>query len=124
MLDSGLTSHMVNDQKLFTELVWKKSDIIWQLKTEKMKAKELGTVETENCIKKDVLYVPELSKNLLSLSAIIRNGGQVVFADDKAEVQKNGKRFIAQKTRQGLWIVNLEINKTKCVDGTKAGNDL
>lgn len=70
------------------------------------------------------MFFPELSKNLLSLSAIIRNGGQVVFADDKAEVQKNGKRFIAQKIRQNLWIVNLEINKTENVDGTKAGNDL
>jgi len=36
----------------------------------------------------DVLFVPELSQNLLSVSAIVKNGGKVDFARNKAEIKK------------------------------------
>lgn len=108
ILDSGSISHMVNDKKYFKKIKWKEIEIGVAKKKEKMKAKGIGTIETENCILNNVLFVPELSKNLLSVSAIVKNGGQVIFSKDKVEIRKDDKKFTANKTKQGLWKVNLK----------------
>jgi len=105
ILDSGSSSHMVNDEKLFKSLTRKESEIGIAKKKETIISKGIGTVETENCILNDVLFVPELSQNLLSVSAIVKNGGKVDFARNKAEIKKYGKTFVAYKTKQGLWAV-------------------
>ena len=39
----------------------------------------------------NVLYVPEISKNLLSVSAMTQMGAEVLFNDGKCYVTKNGK---------------------------------
>ena len=39
----------------------------------------------------NVLYVPEITKNLLSLSAMTQMGAGVLFNDDKCYVTKDGK---------------------------------
>jgi len=106
ILDSGSSSHMVNDERLFKSLTWKESEIGIAKKKETIKSKGIGTVETENCILNDVLFVPELRQNLLSVSAIVENGGKVDFARNKAEIKKYGKTFTAYKTKQGLWAVD------------------
>jgi len=66
ILDSGSSSHMVNDEKLFKSLTWKESEIGIAKKKETIKSKGIGTVETENslCILSDVLFVPELTREV------------------------------------------------------------
>ncbi|KMQ86176.1 gag-pol polyprotein [Lasius niger] len=81
---------MVNNKKILKEIRWKESEIGIAKKEEKMKAKGI-----------------DLSKNLLSVSAIVQNGGQVVFTKHEAEIKKDGKKFAAKQTEQGLWMVNL-----------------
>lgn len=93
ILDSGSTSHMVNNKKILKEIQWKESEIGIAKKEEKMKAKGIGKIVTQDCVLNNILFVPDLSKNLLSVSAIVQNGGQVVFAKHGAEIKKDGKRF-------------------------------
>ena len=111
ILDSGSSSHMMNDESLFKEIFWQETEIGIAKKKEKMKARGVGIVETEKCILNNVLFVPELSKNLLSISAIVQNGGQVVFVNNKTEIRKDGKIFTIYRTKQDLWLVNLGSRK-------------
>jgi len=99
---------MANDEKLFKGITWNETEIGIAKKNQKMKAKGIGTIETENCILNNVLFVPELSKNLLS----VKSGGMVLVSDKLAEIKKNNKKFTAFKTEQDLWLVDLGRRQT------------
>lgn len=38
---------------------------------------------------KNVMYIPDLGANLLSMSAITKNGGRVIFTEDEVVVKKD-----------------------------------
>lgn len=82
IVDSGSTSHMVNDISALQEKKRISSEIMLAKKGRTMKADGIGRVELDTCILKDVLHVPELAKNLLSVSAIMVNGGEVIFGGE------------------------------------------
>ena len=46
---------------------------------------------TQNLSLQEVLYLPELEKNLLSVHAMVRGGVIVTFKDDKCEISRNSK---------------------------------
>ena len=54
-----------------------------------------------------VLYVIDLSKNLLSVNQIAENGGKVIFTKEKAEIWKNNVKLVGLRNGDGLWTVNL-----------------
>lgn len=63
------------------------------------KGKGSGTIKvlsnTDNAIQvkiRDVLYVPGISGNLLSVKRLIDNGYTVNFSHDCCEIKKDGKR--------------------------------
>lgn len=56
-----------------------------------MKANGIGRVELDNCVLDNVLYVSELTKNLLSVSAITASGGEVTFKEEKVKIKKGQK---------------------------------
>ncbi|CAB0016275.1 unnamed protein product, partial [Nesidiocoris tenuis] len=73
-----------------------------------MRAKFQGTVEGTNCSLHNVLYVPEVSKNLLSVPALTSTGAKVIFADDDVRVIKDDEVILeGQKTRNGLFEIKL-----------------
>jgi hypothetical protein len=69
VVDSGSTCHMTN--------------IKTAKKNQSMIAKEIGDFEFKGCNLKEVSYVPELSRNLLSVHCITENGGEVLFTKRK-----------------------------------------
>lgn len=86
VVDSGSTSHMVNNIKLFEEVTNIKKEISVAKKTQSMEAQGMGKIKIENCMLNNLLYVPDLSKNLISVNCITKNGGEVKFTKDKVEI--------------------------------------
>lgn len=112
ILDSGSSSHMTNNKNLFKDMQKTTSEIKTAKNSEVMTAKGIGTIETDKCILNNVLYVTDLSKNLLSVNTITKNGGKVIFTKEKAEIWKNNVKFVGSRTREGLWTVNLNQDCT------------
>ncbi|EZA58227.1 hypothetical protein X777_01590 [Ooceraea biroi] len=54
-----------------------------------MIAKKIGTVDFGNCGLNNVLYIPNLRKNLLSVNAITQKEGKVEFYKDEVIISKN-----------------------------------
>lgn len=59
----------------------------------------------------NVLYLPGLSKNLISVKAITENEGKVIFEKEKVTIMKNVKEIlVGQKEENGLYVVSLDNN--------------
>ena len=78
-MDNGCTNQMTHDQELFREL--DKSQVIGNGDLITVEGK--GTVTIESCastkLTYDVLYVPEIHQNLLSVGQLIKKGFKVIF---------------------------------------------
>lgn len=107
IIDSGATAHMVNDPQLLN-----KTRIICQRigtankHGKQMEAKLSGEVETNNCILNDVLYVPDLSRNLMSVSAMTDKNLEVRFKKGKVQVYKDNEVVLEGfKQQSGIYTV-------------------
>lgn len=110
LLDSGCSDHIINSDKYFykSEKLKDPVDIKvgdgFSLKAEKigninMKFNVNGKwVETEI---KNIFYVPNMRKNLLSVSSIVKQGNLVVFNNDNADVFNGRNQLIAVAYRKG-----------------------
>ncbi|CAB0007815.1 unnamed protein product [Nesidiocoris tenuis] len=108
ILDSGASSHMTNDVTQLHSKISSDAVISVANQENSMRAKFQGTVEGTNCSLHNVLYVPELSKNLLSVPALTSRGAKVIFADDDVRVIKDDEVILeGQKTRNGLFEIKL-----------------
>ncbi|MCO5614455.1 hypothetical protein L7F22_068737 [Adiantum nelumboides] len=71
----------------------------------------------------DVLYVPGIKKNLLSVSSLVKNGLRVIFEDDRCIVQdrENGYSLITTGTLEnGLFVLDhYEKQIQACIAETK-----
>jgi hypothetical protein len=120
-LDSGATAHMVNDKKFVKNFVAMK-DSIYVANKDKLEVIGKGTAKlmvkygdkkTEVEVK-DVLVVPGLSTNLLSISCIADQGHSVIFEKSKCVVHDSkGKPFAVGKRVGGLY--KIEIAKDRCL---------
>lgn len=73
-----------------------------------------------NITTKNVLYVPELCSNLLSVAAVTRTGKQVLFTKNKCFI-KSGREVLATGVlSDGLW--KLELNN--CVASAAVSSEL
>lgn len=109
ILDSGASSHMVNNKNLITDLQENISEIGTAKQNQKMLLGGSGKIEMKDCTLSEVISVPELSKNLLSVNKITQNGGEVVFKKDKVQVFKNKNKIMeSEKNENGIYAVKLE----------------
>ncbi|KAI3423526.1 Protein kinase domain-containing protein [Psidium guajava] len=86
LIDSGCTNHMTNDKELFRDL---RPTTITKVRIgngDYISVKGKGTVAITCCsgtkFIHDVLFVPEIQQNLLSVSQLIGRGFKVVFEDN------------------------------------------
>ncbi|XP_066595438.1 uncharacterized protein [Prorops nasuta] len=93
---------------------------------ESMKGIGVGFMEFKECNLRNVVHVPELSANLLSVKAITDNGGKVIFKDNTVRIQFSDKNVLQEiKTRQGLYCLIIDIEngtyeQTKSQDISRA----
>lgn len=98
-VDSGSTSHMTKDENLLTE-TWETEPVTIRLakKDNNMISNVEGNIETNDIIFKNVTYVPDLTRNLLSVSAITEFDNKVLFTKDKVEIiNKNSEVILKGK---------------------------
>lgn len=107
-LDSGATDHMTSQRSKVTDFMPCES-AVETANRESMKVKGKGRVKIQlseqcggtNITLEDVLYVPALNGNLLSVGRIEERGLQVTFAAGKAFVSKDNGEVVLTATKQG-----------------------
>ena len=123
IVDSGATSHMFNDARLFvskseTEGVKKvalgdshtidiafQGDVKLQLPT--------GTGKITNARLKGVLYTPSMSKNLFSVTSCTREGNSVHFyPSGNCLIQGPNQQVLATaRLKKNLWVLDIQKSK-------------
>ena len=110
IVDSGATSHVCHDRSLFTELqnLEKPLDIILG-DGRTLNATGCGSVivmlESDSLKRKckfyDVLYVPELTYNLLSVSKAVDKGISFTFNESECVIKDSNQKLITIATKAG-----------------------
>jgi hypothetical protein len=104
ILDSGATSHICSDKRLFTSLEPHKIALRWG-SAGQLYTSGIGTVKVQFSSTNqkaeigDVLYVPELGVNLLSLGVLVEKGLNVIF-NSKTCLIRREKTVIAEGRNQ------------------------
>ncbi|SOV07343.1 uncharacterized protein UDID_19927 [Ustilago sp. UG-2017a] len=130
IVDSGATHHMVNDERMLLTSTNK----VGQISTagdERLQVKAIGDASLrvgEATIQLlDVLYVPKLNANLLSVQGLIENGARVIFDEFGTTIKQNDGTQVQfrRDRRQGRFKVQgqalaLELEET--LDDVPADN--
>ena len=108
LIGSGCTNHVTYNKKLFTQLGEASSSKVRMGDGKHIAVKGKGTIAISTCSGKkfisDVLFVPKIDQNLLSVGQLIEKGIRVVFEDrsclikdakgkDIFKVRMKGKSF-------------------------------
>ena len=122
IVDSGATCHMCNDKTLFSELtILRKPQEVSLGDGHVLEAIAEGTVSLQmllperrkqRCSLKKVLWIPNLSHNLLSVSRASEAGKTVTFDDSGCEITNTDGKCIATASKIGdLYFLNLSKNQ-------------
>ena len=112
VVDSGATRHMCKHRNLFLNM--RASSINSVLVANKNRLHVSGegealiyTTNNEKVLLQNVLYVPHIATNLLSIGCIMSNGGEVKFSIDECIILNRRKQvmFRAQRTQSGLYVI-------------------
>ncbi|SOV03067.1 uncharacterized protein UDID_18317 [Ustilago sp. UG-2017a] len=105
IIDSGATHHMVNDERML--LTWMSK--VGQISTagdERLQVKAIGdaSLQVGDAIIQllDVLYVPKLNANLLSIQGLVENGAWVIFDEFRTTIKQNDGQALALKLEETL----------------------
>ncbi|RVW21330.1 Retrovirus-related Pol polyprotein from transposon RE1 [Vitis vinifera] len=129
LIDSGCTNHMTNDQELFKEL---DKTIISKVKIgngEFISVKGKGTVAIESLTGlkyiTDVLYVPDIDQNLLSVGQLIEKGFKVIFEDKWCMIKDaKGRDVFKVKMRAKSFALNLMEDEQIAFSSTVSNAEL
>lgn len=123
ILDSGASSHFSYKKDYFNEINEINDEEGSEIEIADgniVKAKGAGSMSLkcsinneciENTISR-VLYVPELSCNLISVSTLDKKGFQVTFGNGECKVTRNGKVFAQAKLINGVYELDLSENQS------------
>ena len=134
IVDSGATCHMCNDRKLFVELrnLDKPLEVtlgdgydlhaigrgVVVLET------KLPSGRTKKCKLHDVLYVPKLSYNLLSVSRTSDAGKTARFGETSCQILDANRKLVAVATRVGdLYYLSCRQGSQKCHTAVDKGTE-
>ena len=132
IIDSGLTCHLCNDVDAFTEYVRLKQPheiSLGEGHIVKATGKDtvllkiaIGQSQMQRCEPRDVLFVPELSYSLLSVSKITQAGKIIKFASSECIILDGNQRIIAAASLIGsLYQLNvIDGKETVSAAGTES----
>jgi len=121
IVDSGCTTHMFKDEDYFKDLILRKSGSVACANASFSQIEGFGTVEftatddvgvRHKIELKNVLYVPEYSKNLVSVKKIVLNGGFVKFDDESYISSENVKFPLVEENSLYYWKVEAEHHRS------------
>lgn len=102
-IDSGCSSHMIAEKSLMTNSVAVQNKTVIVANSSSLRIESRGDVRLELDVEgrteivrlKNVLYVPGLCANLISVSQVIQNGNRVEFNEKKCIVYNSKNKAIA-----------------------------
>ncbi|UYV67115.1 hypothetical protein LAZ67_4003928 [Cordylochernes scorpioides] len=118
-IDSGATSHMAYDESFFTELNREQTQNVVVANGNKLQVKGIGQGEikvitpqgkTDTLLLTKVLYIPELTDNLLSVSAATSNGCKVTFNRDWCTIERDHTALANGILDNGIYRLHLDDN--------------
>jgi hypothetical protein len=116
LLDSGASRHMVNDVGMLTGTKYLKEHATVHLADNsevpgiavgKLKVILQGVA----VVITNVLLVPELERNLISIEGLTGMGAEVKFADGSCKINRSGKTVLTVKSNRGLYEFDAEVEK-------------
>jgi len=115
LIDSGCTNHMTHDKDMFVKLDKTHSSKVRIGNGDYIEVKGIGDIAINagsgTKIISDVLYVPEINQNLLSVGQLLEKGYVVVFKDKTCEVfDTTGIKLMSIKMKGKSFSVNLQTN--------------
>lgn len=128
-LDSGASDHLVNDRRVFAHFRKLKQPVVINVAKEgaTLKARHAGEIRGDSNRRrklhmKDVLFVPELRDNLMSVQKLTKAGIDVVFSKSVAILKFGGEVIATGHLRGGLYEVAVDVDLRSCgqPDGIKA----
>ena len=134
IIDSGATHHMCYEREVFTSL--KPLDVPKQIilgNGEIIQATHIGNIEVElktgetasMGLLTNVLYTPDVTRNLFSVASCIQAGNQVTFSTNKAKIFNAQNELVAQGSlHDGLWSLETSSSGTAFIGKAKTGFDL
>lgn len=103
---------MTNESELFDTFVYSQSEVGIAKENDSMMSVGKGKIEFDNCLMEEVLYIPNLKSNLISVKAITEVGGEVKFTKNKVFLSdSHGQTLQGYKTKNGLF--QIDLKKTK-----------
>ncbi|UYV74758.1 hypothetical protein LAZ67_12000832 [Cordylochernes scorpioides] len=118
-IDSGATSHMAYDESFFTELNREQTQNVVVANGNKLQVKGIGQGEikvitpqgkTDTLLLTKVLYIPELTDNLMSVSAATSNGCKVTFNRDWCTIERDNTALANGILDNGMYRLHLDDN--------------
>ena len=106
-LDSGASFHMTGDRDLFSDLEEKDLGVHIEMGDDgRYSATGIGTISFEResgkpFVLKEVMHVPGLKKNLISVAMLDDKGYDVAFSE--------GKAFLCSKTTGKTWKIGVRV---------------
>jgi len=115
LIDSGCTHHMTHDKDMFVKLDKTYSSKVKIGNGDYIEVKGIGDiaidVDSDTKIFSDVLYVPEINQNLLSVGQLLEKGYVVVFKDKTCEVfDTTDIKLMSIKMKGKSFLVNLQTD--------------
>ncbi|XP_024640563.1 uncharacterized protein [Medicago truncatula] len=114
LIDSGATNNLTCDREVFTELDKSYSSVIRVANGAEITSEGIGTIVFKNHsgskLVLNVLYVPQISENLLSVPQLLKNGYKVLFEHESCMIndQNNEEVFKIQMKKNRFY---LELTK-------------
>ena len=108
-MDSGTTNHLCNSRSLFS--TWEKCTKLTPVElgnNSKLGIFGIGSVEVSvgndsSLLLEDVLFVPGINRNLISVFCLCESGYNVLFTDLLCTISKDGRDICSINSSQNLW---------------------
>lgn len=125
-IDSGCTDHMVNEKSYFTDIIMltkpikiavaKNEDFLLAIGIGNINVISYVGKRKYNCTIKNVLYVPKLRKNLLSVKRLEISNMQVNFENAQVKLKDETGCLIAIGERVNLYEISFELPIIECLN--------
>ncbi|XP_059306526.1 uncharacterized protein LOC132057968 [Lycium ferocissimum] len=117
LIDSSCTDHMTHDEEIFRVLDRSVTSKVRIGNSDYLPAKGKGTVAIESYsgtkLISDVLYVPEIDQNLLSVGQFLENNFKLIFVDKKCVIFDPKGQEICQVKMRGKSFPLIQWRKSR-----------
>ena len=105
-IGSGCTNHMCFNKDKFQNLHKHKNDFFVIGDDTKIEFEGIGNIIIEGILFEDVLYVPKLRKNLISVFQICKKGHTITFNATSWSIKKGFLPLLSGHVQNNLYVVS------------------